>query len=212
MSDSLNEYGVERVPGGRDCSYDWRIRRAEASRPLEVAIISPEWFGIRVHYFYGRTMPHRTTGVCPGCAGGPSRWSGYLLAWDHGASERIIWEFTPAVYDPLESLLREYGTLRGIYIQVTRHKKVPNGRLKIKALGTYGAASQLPPPQAIPPLVFRIWGIPLADDGDSAAAAPTGPCPADKPPRDPGRRRRQIEDREPVQIVQDLPGQMRLLG
>lgn len=212
MAYNLNGYGVEQSPSDHDRLYAWRIRRADAIKPLGLVLISENWFGIRTHYYGQRTIPHLTWGDCPGCRAGVSRWNGYLLAFDLREAERIVWEFTPAVYDSLVRLREEYGTLRGLFLKISRVKKIPNGRLQIEKSAPYTERLELPASQDIVPIIFRIWGVALPDGEEHSVLAPAAPGADDKPTGRPVRRRSSTGPSGPEQVMKDLPGQLRAFG
>lgn len=212
MPYNLDDFVVESEPSGRDSRSPWRIRRAGAIKPLKLVVLSADYFGIRAHFYGNRTVPHYRL-ECPACkAGNDSRWKGYTLAWDCDERERVLWEFTPGVQPDIAKLREKLGTIRGCQLRVTRAAQRNNARLQVEFKGVAPQMDQFPEEQPIIPILFHIWGIEPPECGGASVLEPCSPPPADTPPIRRKKRAGVQVTSGPVQVLDDLPGQMRLLG
>ncbi len=212
MGKHYDGYVCEHTPGEHGDGFAWRICRAAAAVPLKLVLLSDDWFGIRLHYWNRRSRPCTGPATCPVCRQQVSRWNGYLLAVRCSDESHVVWEFTPAIHDDLAAAREKYGTLRGLQVRITRKDKRENGRLQFSEYGQTPGLATLPPAQDIVPIIFRIWGLPCPDAGPDEQHAAARLRPDDKPHKPRKPRQASTGNSEPVNIVQDLPGQMRLLG
>lgn len=159
MSVDRNDCRCERLPGGHDVDFGWSIRRASHEKALLMVSISHDIFGIRTHYYRGRTGPCLKTG-CPACERHMlSRWNGYLLAVDAKDASRILFEFTPPAAVQLDQAFKEFGSLRGLSIIAARTAKRANAKVVLTIKGINSQAHKLPADSEIWPILSHIWGL-----------------------------------------------------
>jgi len=168
MRSNPNDWGTEQIPSDNDASFGWSIKRVPSDKPLSFVCVSANYFGVRVHYYCGRTVPHLRSGCEPCSRKHLSRWKGYLLGVVIGTSERVLFEFTPAVVQSFVDVFKAEGSLRGLVCVAKRTSNKPNGKLHVTFKGLHQNANKLPAEVCIPDLLARIWGYTDADDADTS--------------------------------------------
>lgn len=159
MFDEKQDFRCERLPGGTDQNFGWAIRRAPVDRPLKVVSISSDIFGVRTHFFRGRTQPCRTVG-CEACeAKMLSRWTGFITAVDQADNASIVFEFTPPGAVMLDSVHSEYGSIRGLQIVAARAGGRVNGKVHLTQKGFSKDTHRLPAEVDIWTVLSHIWGL-----------------------------------------------------
>lgn len=159
MDYGKENFRIERMPGSHDANFPWAIRRADHEKPLMMVSISRDIFGVRTHFFRGRTQPCRKDG-CEACkAKLLSRWSGYLLAIATKDNSKIVFEFTPPAAAQLDEAVKSFGSLRGLSLIATRTSGRVNGRVAIQVKGMNGSAHKLPPDEDVWPILSHLWGL-----------------------------------------------------
>jgi hypothetical protein len=172
MRSNPNDWGTERIPSDNDASFGWSIKRTPPDKPLSFVCVSADFFGVRVHYYCGRTVPHLRAGCEPCSRKHLSRWKGYILGIVVGSGERIIFEFTPAVASSFLEVFDAEKSLRGVVCVAKRTSNKPNGKLHVTFKGLHSNANKLPSEVPIPDLLARIWGY--SDDPGTDEGEPTG--------------------------------------
>lgn len=201
---------LENHPNDRDSHYNWTIKRAPADRALPLIVMSRECFGIRTHYWAGRTGPCIRAG-CDACkAGRLSRWTGYLACIEPADGSQVLFEYTPPAAEQLQKLIAAQGYLRGTKLLAARSKKVKNARVIVTARGLYEHMDTLPPAPDILPILFHIWGI-RSQEVSEVNAYDRDSLPESERPKRP-RRKAGLADLEADnrQLVKDLAGQLAL--
>lgn len=201
---------LEAQPNDRDAHFNWTIKRAPADRPLPLIVLSSSAFGIRTHFWAGRTGPC-TRAKCDACeAGRLSRWSGYLACVDPADWTQVLFEYTPPAAEQLQKMLAAQGYLRGSKIIASRSKKVKNARVNITGRGLYEHLDRLPKEPDILPILFHIWGLKARKDME-AQAYDRDSLPEGERPK---VRLSPITNPEIASVVEqvakDLPGQQKL--
>jgi hypothetical protein len=159
MDENSGAYRIERRPFEDGNDFGWAIKRAPADKALKVVCISSDFFGVRTHYFRGRTTPCRTTN-CEACdAKQLSRWNGYLLAIDTSDESPIVFEFTPPGAVVLDKAIKEFGTSRGLLVIASRASGRVNGKVTLATKGMSQVAHKLPLEVELWPVLARIWGL-----------------------------------------------------
>jgi len=149
----------ERLPSGDDQHFGWTIRRAQPGGALLLHCISRDIFGVRTHYYRGRTGPCLRTG-CEACSRQQlSRWNGYLLCRDTKDGANIVFEFTPPAAMQLDEFFRQYGSLRGLRLIANRTANRANAKVTIACKGTMENPASLPSELQVWPILSHIWGL-----------------------------------------------------
>lgn len=157
---------TSRLPDEQDNHFGWTIHRVGIDRPSRMVILSNDIFGIRTHYFRGRTGPCLREG-CDACNHKQlSRWKGYLLAKDRDSKQQIVFEFTPPGAAVLDHARLEAGTLRGLILVASRAAKKPNAKVILTMAGVAVVGPNECPDYSIWPILARIWGLAGADRDD----------------------------------------------
>lgn len=159
MRVDLNECRTSRLPDDGDQNFGWTIKRTGIDGPSKLLCLSSDIFGIRVHFYRGRTGPC-TTRDCEACkAQHLSRWKGYLLAIETATRQQVIFEFTPPGATILDAARKEYGTLRGLQIIASRVSSKPNAKVMISVKGITVLPPHACPDYAVWPILAHIWGV-----------------------------------------------------
>jgi len=66
MAMSRDSVRIERTPSSADQNFGWTIKRATHEHPTLFTCLSNDFFGIRTHFFRGRTGPCLKT-ECEAC-------------------------------------------------------------------------------------------------------------------------------------------------
>jgi len=178
---------LEKTPTDKDSHFNWTIRRASHEKPTNLIVLSRELFGIRTHFWSGRTVPCLRTG-CDACkAGRLSRWTGYLACIEPSTWSQVLFEYTPPAAEQLLKMIQEQGYLRGSKITAGRCKKTANGRVTVAPRGLYEDRDKLPEAPELLPILFHIWGMKtllLSEESDySRDDLPTSEQPRKSKPR-----------------------------
>jgi hypothetical protein len=201
---------IEESPSESDSHYTWNIRRAPPDRPLPLVVVSRKVFGVRTHYWSGRTVPC-VRKDCPACAAGRlSRWTGYIACLDPGDFSKVLFEFTPPAAEQIQRFQAEAGFLREAKILATRAKKTANGRVSIAWKGRYEHPERLPVEPDLLGVLFHIWGMRQQDE-TSSGGYDQGELADHEKPKGPKKPQGEgPQDACANRIVRDLAGQLRL--
>ena len=200
---------LESAPSERDAHFNWNVLRAPADRPLPLIVLSTRTFGIRTHFWAGRTTAC-VRSKCDACeAGRLSRWTGYLACINPADWTQTLFEYTPPAAEQLQKIMASQGCLRGSKIVASRTKKVKNARVSIVGRGLYEHMDRLPREPEILPILFHIWGLKQRDDLEGS------PYDRDELPEGERPRIRLARHANPEieklaeKLAADLPGQQR---
>ena len=211
MSDGSEErFNVERAPREHVDRPGWDIMRTPTRGTILLGVVSHDLYGIRTHWWYGRTTPCLKKD-CPGCrVGQATRWHGYILAQLHKDHSRVIFEFTSPGYGVLDSHFRRFGTLRGICVAASRARQHDRAKVNLAIPGVYKEALELPPDEPTWLVLAKIWCVNAGDIGDAQ--------PPDRVPLTEAERVQQgippvvnhIDDEWVLSRTKDLAGQLKL--
>lgn len=201
---------LESFPSEKDSHYNWTIKRADHERPTPLIVMSSKLFGVRTHFWYGRSAPCLRAD-CPACAAGRlSRWTGYVCCIEPSAWVQVLFEFTPPAAEQLQAIIALQGCLRGSKIIAARAKKNKHARVTVTARGLYEHMDRVPKEPEILPILFHIWGMkpqePMMAEPYDVDALPE----SEKPKR--GKKAKLDPSAEAIaqRLLDDLPGQARL--
>ncbi len=173
------------APSGQHVSRSYPILRCDAEQKYKLAgfILSDRIYGVDVHYV-GRSVPcMQHTGECAWCKlGRPTRWVGYAPCACHNRQKLFILELTPGVMPSVIEYQKQFGSLRGCMVHLSRRNPRPNARLDISILaaGAVLAPGDLPAAFDIEAALAKIFGLdangkdptqPKIAKGPDAAAA-----------------------------------------
>lgn len=135
------------------------ILRTPAQSTLVAAITSPDLIGTHTHFWGGHTVPCDAPD-CDACNHGiPSRWHGYVSAFELKTGLHFIFEFTAAAADHLLLYRAAHGTLRGCIFQATRWHRRNNGRVMLKTATADLERTHLPQPPDLAACMAIIWSL-----------------------------------------------------
>lgn len=182
----------ERQPTEGDFGSEFRMWRCPDRGEHLMVIWSDDIVGVRVHYFHGRTTPHRTNG-CEACSfGREHRWKGYVLARLSKSAEKVLLEFTPPAGKILDREFANRGTLKGLQIVVSRPSQRLNGKVHVRVAGIDSEAHTFPRAPKIVPILHHIWGMttdqPIVAGGMAAQLVSQAEIELDKPKDQRSRR------------------------
>lgn len=150
---------IERTPNEGDTTFVWSIKRASHEKPTLIVLLSRDIFGIRTHFFRGRTGPCLRAD-CEACAAKMlSRWTGYVAALENKNGAQILFEFTPPAAVILDKAFREYTSLRGLNVIATRGSKRANGKVQVEVRGLNPGAHKLPAEPDVWEVLSHLWGL-----------------------------------------------------
>ena len=157
--EGYEKYRREDDPSGDDAAFGWSIVRALPGTPTKLCVVSTSWFGIRTHYWKGRTTPCLVAG-CEACLGKQlSRWHGYLQCVRPGTTEKVLLEFTPACHEACRLAKETAGGLRGMNIVVSRTANKANAKVRIVFQSVSQSVSRLPGEEDFWAILSHIWGL-----------------------------------------------------
>lgn len=138
-------------------------------------VLSKDVFGVEVH-FAGRS--HVCTshlGTCKHCEDGkPTRWVGYVAAISVDLNSRFLVELTPGVMPDLDRHLKQWKSLRGCWLGLTRPTQRDTGRLVVTVGPPFAGCTpeQLPAPFDLEQVLEKIYGVPktAADQAETLKA------------------------------------------
>jgi len=144
----------------RDCTtQNFRIYRTPVGREVELVCLSPQFLGVKLHYWKGRSTPcigH----ACEPCGNGHRpRWKGYVQAYHPATRTIVIFEFTERGYQPFQEALNQHGHLRGLRLKACRLNKKPNGPIQIAFAELREESPHLPKQGDLAAMLERIWEI-----------------------------------------------------
>lgn len=159
MEINFEDCRTSRMPDDKDRNFGWTIKRAGTDSVMKLVVLSSDIFGIRTHFFRGRTGPCLLSD-CEACEHKQlSRWKGYLLAVDASDQQQCIFEFTPPAALKLDEAKKKYGTLRGLQVYVSRASKKPNAKVNVTVRGISVLGPQECPDYWVWPVLAHIWGL-----------------------------------------------------
>lgn len=159
MEIDFNDCRTSRLPDNQDQNFGWVIKRAATEGALKLICLSSDIFGIRTHFWRGRTGPCLVQD-CEACKHKQlSRWKGYVLAIDASNQSQCIFEFTPPAAMQLEEARLKHGTMRGLQLIVSRTAKRANAKVVLTIRGISVLGPQECPDYWVWPVLAHIWGL-----------------------------------------------------
>lgn len=144
-------------PAEIDLPDPWQILRAGASGVPSALILSPDTVGAYCHYWSGRTRLCLKSACEPCARGNVARWRGYVAALVGPNRATKLLELTPTCIPPLDRYLKEWSTLRGAVVTITRKGRVKNGQLELVFAEKPVSGANLPACPDVAAHVVRIW-------------------------------------------------------
>jgi hypothetical protein len=159
MEFSKDNCFIESAPDESDMGATWDIIRADPKHPRTFVSVSPEVFGIRTHYWSGRTQPCLRSG-CPACKSDQlPRWHGYLAAIAAPDRRRVLVEFPAQAAAAFQAAHSTYGSLRLLRFVLDRTKNKANAKVRIAVNGLVPAGPEWPDAPDIWEVLCRIWQL-----------------------------------------------------
>lgn len=201
---------LEKTPTDKDSHFNWTIRRASHEKPTNLIVVSRELFGIRTHFWSGRTAPCLRQN-CDACnAGRLSRWTGYLACIEPSTWSQVLFEYTPPAAEQLLKMIQEQGYLRGSKITAGRSKKTVNGRVTVTPRGLYEDRDKLPEAPELLPILFHIWGMKTMLLSEESDYNRDDLPPSERPVKANGRKRKAQDDPAAAHAARNLSAGTRL--
>jgi len=114
--------------------------------------------GLPVHYWNGRTIPHRQDRRCLPCeAGRKYRWMCYIGVWIPRTGMQSILETTARVHGQFERFVAREGALRGCCFKIWRPTGKQNGRIQVEFRRGLADVRELPPLPPVRKIMERLW-------------------------------------------------------
>ena len=135
----------------------FRLLRTPETGRLAGILTCEELLGTCIHFYHGRSMPHRVED-CPACLENrPYRWMAYLSAIIEPSGEHAVVEVTARVHAAFENVCRKMEAVRGIRFCLLR----PNGKKNGRVHGTFSRDvdrdTKLPPSPDVKTIMEAIW-------------------------------------------------------
>jgi hypothetical protein len=147
-------------PPRRDAPKPLDLLRTPMHGGFKAICLSDNVLGCSTHFWGGRTVPCEDPN-CPACdAGSPTRWHGYIAAWNPTTNYKFIFEFTDTAADVFLQYRSANGTLRGCKFDAHRSKPVPNGRVLINTSAIDQTKFPLPDEPNLTAILLNIWKLP----------------------------------------------------
>lgn len=144
-------------PAEIDLPNPWEILRVGARGLPTALVLSPDTMGAYCHYWGGRTRLCLKSGCEPCSKGNVARWRGYIAVLVGINRATRLLELTPPCIPPIDRYLKEWGTLRGSIITLTRKGRIDNGQLECVFAEKPVAGNGLPADPDVAAHVVRIW-------------------------------------------------------
>lgn len=137
-----------------------QLVRTPHTGKLKAIITSNKILAAPTHYYSRRTVPCGGPGNCPICeAGHKWRLHGYLSILNLDNLAHQILELPARSYDAIAAWYRQFSTVRGLYIELTRPSQRPNGQIQLIVRKPQTIPETLPDPLPVQWLLCRIWGV-----------------------------------------------------
>lgn len=142
-----------------------QLVRTPPTGRLKAIITSPKIIACPTHYHARRTTPCGGPGNCPLCESGLKwRLHGYLSILNTDNLAHQILEVPARTYDALAQWYRNFNTVRGLYIELSRPTQRPNGQIQLIVRRPQTIPESLPDPLPVQWLLCKIWGVPTSDE------------------------------------------------
>ena len=136
----------------------WPIRVCRGSIPMRFIILCPEYVGVRVHWWGGRSVPCDNNPKCIPCQqGNRADWKGYIAARSTENDNVAIVTLTSSVALQLWSLKREKSGLTGLVVTLHRTPAKDTGMLHAVTHGWNDDIERFPT-KALEGMITRIFG------------------------------------------------------
>lgn len=136
------------------------ITRTPVHKPITGVVTSENMIGCPTHFHKGRTIPCEPP-ECPACnEGSPTRWHGYVAAYNPSTGMQFLYEFTRKAAEAFVDYRREHKTLRGCQFQARRHSPRPNGQVIILTKPFDLTHGRLPKAPDLIKCLSILWNLP----------------------------------------------------
>ena len=144
-------------PEGGPIQARYQLVRTPQGKRARCTILSERVFGVPIHWYRSRSVPH-TEPLCDACkAGIPARWKGYLGISAFETGEVMILEVTSNCMDAIDAYYTKHGTLRGAALITYRRGKKDNSPVHAIVSAGELASSALPVSPDVEAALNRIW-------------------------------------------------------
>jgi len=134
------------------------IVRTPSDRPFVGIVTSRKIRGCPVHYYGGRTVPHRVEGGCEPCEVGRSyRWMAYFACISVANGHHCIYEVTARVHARLQEESKRRGVTRGLKFKCFRPSGKLNGRVEISFAAKLESEHGLPSEPDVQAVMEHVW-------------------------------------------------------
>jgi len=141
-----------------------QLVRTPPTGRLKAIITSHKLIACPTHYHARRTVPCGGPGNCPLCESGLKwRLHGYISILNTDNLAHQILEVPARTYDALAQWYKNFNTVRGLYIELTRPTQRPNGQIQLIVRRPQTIPESLPDPLPVQWMLCRIWGVPAPD-------------------------------------------------
>jgi len=148
----------DQKPDVSETDRDFEIMRVPARTALQAVVTSQALDGLPVHYWNGRTIPHRSGTRCLPCESGRSyRWMCYLGIWVPRTGLQAILEATAKVHRAFEQFAERAGQIRGCGFRIWRPSQQAHGRIVVEFRKDPSQSAEIPPAPPVREIMERIW-------------------------------------------------------
>lgn len=146
-----------RRPREKSSTMGLPLLRTPDKRSIGGIILSHDMIGTYLHYWKGRSRPHKEENCEPCAEGNGKRWKSYVIVQDVVDRKRGILEIPPYATDQVDEFFKQHRTLRGWRISLSRPNKRANGRVCATfhpAKFDEAVLGECPP---LIPMLLRMW-------------------------------------------------------
>jgi hypothetical protein len=159
MSVDERNLRLEEFPSDPREDFAWQIVRAEPNKPVAFICLTPRPFGIRTHFYQGRTIPCVRYN-CPACKNNMlSRYTGYLAALSAKVHRNVLVEYSAGAAGDLQKVLTVNNSLRGSNFILSRVGRKANGPLRFEYKGLFSGGLVLPPCPDVFSILCKVWRL-----------------------------------------------------
>ena len=136
------------------------VVRCDPGCKVWVQVLSERIWGCWTHWDGNRSR--ECTGEDGGCFGHsqnwPTRWKGYLYAFDPTRKQCVFVEITPAAAEEILRLSPTNGNLRGMVLKMERRTNAKRSGILVELVAPMGDPDKLPKPEDPEPILRKLWG------------------------------------------------------